>query len=497
MPATSTARPQRLDPWVGAIAVLVTVALVVTASRYGYHGDELYFLEAGRHLAWGYADQGPLTPFVARVANAVDAGSLIVLRLPSALMTGATVVLTAAMAGQLGAGRVGQRIAACCIGFSVFVVFTGHLLSTSTVDLLVWTAASYWMVRALRTGADRYWILVGAVLGVGLLNKPLPAFLGAAVLVGLAVAGPRRVLSRPQLWLGAALAVLLAAPFIIWQVAHGLPQLTVASNIASGGSTSSQPRWAIVPFQVLLVGPPLAPVWIAGLRRLFRDDAVRELRCLGWAWVLLAVVFIVTGGKPYYLGGLLPLLVGAGAAPTERWLARGSRRLRSSALSVAVALNLAATAILALPLLPASDAAAVVAVNPDVGETVGWPDLVAAVADVVHTLPNPSAVVVLTSSYAEAGALDRFGARYGLAPAYSGHNAFGYWGPPHAAPDRPVVVVDYTVTDADQYLRDCRLAARVKNSAGLDNDETDDPILVCAGVRGSWAAQWPQIRHLG
>jgi 4-amino-4-deoxy-L-arabinose transferase-like glycosyltransferase len=412
-------------------------------------------------------------------------------------MTGATIVLTAAMAAQLGAGRVGQRIAACCIAFSVFVVFTGHLLSTSTIDLLVWTAAGYGTVRALRTGADRYWILVGAVLGVGLLNKPLPAFLGAAVLFGLAVAGPRRVLGRPQLWIGAALAAVLAAPFLIWQAAHGWPQLTVASNIAGGGSTSSQPRWAIVPFQVLLVGPPLAPVWIAGLVRLFRDNTIRELRCLGWAWALLAVVFIVTGGKPYYLGGLLPVLVGAGAGPAERWLTRGHRRIRSVTLSAAVVLNLTATAILALPLLPADDAAAVVAVNPDVGETVGWPDLVATVARVVRILPDPSPVVLLTSSYAEAGALDRFGGRYGLPQAYSGHNAFGSWGPPHTTADRPVVVVDYTVAEADLYLRDCRLAARVTNSAGLTNDESDDPVLICAGVRGSWAAQWPHLRHLG
>jgi 4-amino-4-deoxy-L-arabinose transferase-like glycosyltransferase len=497
MSGTPTAASTRSDRWVGAIAGLVVVALVVTASRYGFHGDELYFVEAGRHLAWGYADQGPLTPFVARLASAVDDGSLTVLRLPSAVMTGAVVVVTAATARELGAGRMGQRIAACCVGFSVFVVFTGHLLSTSTVDLLVWTAASYWAVRALRTGADRYWIIVGAVLGVGLLNKPLPAFLGAAIVVGLAVAGPRRVLARPQLWLGGALAAVLAALFLIWQLAHGLPQLTVAHNIANGGSTSSQPRWALVPFQVLLVGPPLAPIWIAGLLRLFRDNAVRELRCLGWAWIVLAVVFVATGGKPYYLGGLLPVLVAAGAGPAERWLTRGRHGLRTVLLSAAVLLNIAGTAVLALPLLPPDDAAGVVAVNPDVGETIGWPDLVATVAQVVRTLPNPSSVVLLTSSYAEAGALDRFGGRYGLPQAYSGHNAFGYWGPPNAAADRPVVVVDYSIADADHYLLGCRLAATIDNSAGLVNDETSDTVLVCAGVRGSWAAQWPHIRHLG
>lgn len=70
------------------LAGAVAVVLVAFASGYGYHRDELYFLAAGKHLAWAYPDQGPVTPLIARAMSELSADSLTVLRLPSALAAG-------------------------------------------------------------------------------------------------------------------------------------------------------------------------------------------------------------------------------------------------------------------------------------------------------------------------------------------------------------------------------------------------------------------------
>jgi len=475
------------------LGAAVTVVLVVFAGGYGYHRDELYFLEAGHHLAWSYADQGPVTPLVARLMSDIAPGSLTVLRIPSAIAAGLVVLLTGLLAGELGGRPRARALAAACAAVGTIVLFNGHLLSTSTLDLLVWTLVSWLVVRAVRTGDNRLWPVAGVVLGLGLLNKPLPAFLAVGLLAGVLIAGPRRLLRNPWVWSGAAIALVLWSPWIAWQASNGWPQIAVSRSIAAGNSTSSQPWWAIVPFQVLLVSPVLAPVWIAGLVRLFRDPAVRPYRFLAWAWVVLAVVFMASAGKPYYLAGLLPALLGAGAVAVDGWLDRGRRGLRRGLIGIALVGSAAVSAIIALPLVPADRAGQVVATNPDVGETIGWPRFTQTIADVYRHVPG---AVILTSNYGEAGAIDRYGPALGLPHAYSGHNAFGDWGPPPNG-SAPVVAVGLDRSDIATTLRDCRLRARIDDGVGIDNDEQGAPVDVCRGPQRPWSAQWSAVKHLG
>jgi hypothetical protein len=476
-----------------ALAAVTALVLVVFAGGYGYHRDELYFLVCGEHLSWGFADQGPLTPFLAKAMNAIAPGSLTVLRTPSALMMGGTVLLTGALASELGGGRRAQLIAAACMAVASTLFIVGHLLSTTTFDLLAWTAVAWLVARELRTGDGRLWPLAGLATGLGLLNKPLIAFLLAGLGAGLLLAGPRQVLRSRWLWSGAAIAVLLWSPWLLWQAAHGWPQLDVSSSVASGGSTSSQPRWAFLPFQLLLVSPLLAPVWIAGLVALLRRPGLRRYRFFAVAWIFLAAVFLLAGGKPYYLAGLFPVLLGAGAIEVDAWLERGSARLRAGLLGGALVASGIVSAVLGLPLLPAHDAAPVVSMNSDVGETIGWPQLVATVAAVYRRAPAPA--VVFTSNYGEAGAVDRYGPELGLPHAYSGHNAFAEWGPP---PDRPAPVVAVGLDEhmLDEHFSGCRLAARVENSAGIENEERGAPVYLCAGTRRPWSRIWNELRHL-
>src|SRR5215469_3457850 len=259
-----------------AVAALLALLLVAFSGRYGYHRDELYFLACGRHLAWGYPDQPALVPLIARVMSVAAPGSLVLLRLPSAISVGLVVVLTALTAREMGARRDGQIVAAVVMASGGVLYGTGHLLSTSTFDLLAWAWIVWLVVRLLRTGNNRLWLLVGLVAGIGLLASDLVAFLMAGLVVGILVVGPRHVLRSPYLWIGGVVALALWAPYLAWQGAHGWPELAVSRSIAAGQSGTSTLRAVFIPDQLLNLGPVVAPVWVYGLIRLFRDSAVRR-----------------------------------------------------------------------------------------------------------------------------------------------------------------------------------------------------------------------------
>ncbi len=400
------------------MAGCVSAILAAFAGRYGYHRDELYFLEAGRHLAWGYPDQPPFAPLLARLMNDLASGSVTVLRLPSAIAMGAIAPLTAALARQFGGERSAQLLAAGSIGVSLVVLGAGHTLSTTTFDLLAWVLILLLVVAILRGADERLWVAVGLLAGIGLLDDDLVAFLIAGLLGAIAIAGPRCTFRSPWLWLGGIVAAAMWAPYLVWQARHGWPELTVSRGIANGASGSSTPRWLFLPEQLVIVSVFLAPVWIAGLVRLFRAPELRFARPIGWAYPLLAVVFVIAGGKVYYLAGVYPVLLAAGAEPTLSWIRRGRRRLRRVALALALALAAFSSVVIALPVTPIRDLHNT-SFEYDIDETVAWPTYVGEIATAWNGLPAPvrAHAAILTSNYGEAGAVDRYGPALGLPAA--------------------------------------------------------------------------------
>jgi 4-amino-4-deoxy-L-arabinose transferase-like glycosyltransferase len=482
-----------LSRWVGVVALIQVAALVATSTRYGYHRDEFYFIQCGAHPAFGYPDQPPLVPLLSWAMQSLAPGSLLVLRAPSALAAGLTTVLAALIAREVCGDRRAQVIAAACTACSAFALATGHVVSTTTFDLLSTTALCWLAIRAVRTGSGPCLLAAGAVAGLGVEFKPQVGLVAVVAVTALAIVGPRARLRSRWAAAGTVLAVALAAPYLIWQAQHGWPQATVAANIAG---TEEGGRVGFIPFQLIMVSPVLVPVWIVGLIAPFRRPAWRALRFAPITYVGLAVAYLVGDGSAYYLASLYPALLGLGAVPTAAWIIRS--RGRRGALGAAVVLSAAVSALIALPLLPERDlpGSATVALNVIPAETVGWPRFVDTVAAAWRRIPaaQRARTAVFADNYGEAGAVDLMGPRRGLPRAYSGHNAFSEWGRPPSTDTYALVLGYDDPRDAEPSFTGCRRLAKINDGVGLDNQEQGLAVMLCRPA-ASWAILWPRLRH--
>ncbi|MFJ2745941.1 glycosyltransferase family 39 protein [Streptomyces sp. NPDC087440] len=487
-----------LHPFATAPVVAVCAAaaglLTALSGRYGYHRDELYFLVAGDHPDWGYVDQPPLTPLLTRAFSSVFGDGPAGLRVAGTLACVVLVLLVAGVARELAGDRRAQVLAAVLAATSTFVLAVGHIVTTATYDLVAWLAIGWLFLRLLRTRDPRWWAPVGAAVGIGIQNKYLVAMLVAALLGGLAVAGPRRLLRSGWLGVGVALAVLIAWPNLWWQEQHGWPQLTVAGGIVADDGTEN--RLLFVPQQLLFLSPLYVPLCVAGWLRLWRDERVGWARAVAWAYPLLCLQVIGTGGKPYYALPLLLVLLAAGCPPVVEWLVG---RVRRGLLAGAVAVTAAMSLAVGLPVLPVSQVSWVNGINPEQGEQVGWPEFADAVAAGWAKVPpgERARSVIFTQNYGQAGALVRYGPARGLPAPYSGHMSFADWGPPPDSATGRVLVVRQRGTEggAGEFFRGCEEVGRVDNGAGVANEEQGAVVVLCAGTTGPWSTVWPRLRH--
>jgi len=473
-----------------ALLVLVAAKVGVTmavADRYGWHRDELYYLASGRHLALGYVDYPPITPLLARIDQAVFPGSLPALRLLTVLAGAIVIIVAALIARELGGNRLSQALAGLAVLISPMFVGANILFQTVSFDQLIWAVVCLLLVRLVRGGDPREWLLLGVVFGIGLETKYTVIGLGVAILIGLLATNQRKQLASRWPWLGFGLAIVVFVPNLAWQAGHHWD--SVAYTFAHRGATDGPIAYWVQQF--LLMGPQLIPLVVGGVWWMWRRE---QFRAAAVTIVAVELFFFLVGGKAYYPAPIYPLAYAAGCV----WLVEAVRQrwIRRVAVAVAVAITLVLLPI-GLPILPAKAMADswVWKARKDFADMYGWPDLVREVTTVYQQLPlaDRSSVMILASNYGEAGALDYYGR--GLPTVVSAHLTYYYWAPAHMAPS-VVIVVGYSRQYLGAFFGDIQQAATITNSYGLRNEEYGKSIWICRSPLVPLDKAWPQLKAL-
>ncbi|MFZ5785916.1 MAG: glycosyltransferase family 39 protein [Acidobacteriota bacterium] len=507
----ATLRPISLTALAAAVTLKLAIHLPLV-SRYGYFRDELYFLDLGRNLDWGYVDCAPLIGLLARLALLLG-GSLEVLRVIAALAGAGVVAMAVLLARELGGGRFAQFLAGLAVIATPIFLATSSIMTMNGFEPLFWLGCAWVIARLVRTGDSRLWLAFGLLAGLGLQNKHSMLVFGAAVALALPLTGLRRELARRWIWLGLGVALLLFLPNVLWQVANDFPTLEDLRNVRESGKNVVLAPPAFLGQQAMMVHPLLAPLWVGGLLALLAGR-LRAWRPLGLTYLFVLAVFMVMHGKDYYVAPAYPMLFAAGAVAVEAWLDRVSSPRRSTWPRVAavgwIATAGAATLPLVTPLLPPERyvayqrALGVEAQKTEVahegplpqifGDQFGWPEFAADVARVYRALPaeERARACIFANNYGEAGALSLFGPGLGLPTVISGHQNHFFWGPKGCSGE-VLIVTQSDREDLEEVCASVEQAGTHAHPWGMA--EENQPIWVCRGLEPPPAELWPRVKH--
>jgi 4-amino-4-deoxy-L-arabinose transferase-like glycosyltransferase len=493
---------------------LVSLALVtllihfLSNGGYGYFRDELYAIACSKHLAWGYVDQPPFSEFILAISGHLLGYSLFALRFLPAVCGALVAYLVGLIAFELGGARFAQTLAAIAFMIGGVYLAIDNYYSMNCYDHLFWALAIYILVRVLRGGDTRLWLLFGLVAGLGLENKYSMGFLGLGLIVGLALTSARKHFRDKWLWLGGALAAVIFLPHVLWEVHNHFPTAEFIHNVTYKKNLPMSP-WAFFRECALLVHPFTLPIWLGGLIYLFFSRKGRQFQILGWIWLTVLAILLSTHSKPYYFAPAFLILLPAGAVAVEAFLARHAWNLPKPAYLTVLVLGGILLAPLALPVLPVETFIRYqnwIGLKPSSGERgggnvrlpqiyanmFGWQEMTAQMAEIYNHLSaeEKGECVIGASNYGEAGAIDFFGKQYGLPNAISTHNNYWFWGPGDK-PGKVLLVIGGSKEGYQQMYDDVQEVAIFENPYA---QESGNPIYLCRKPRRTIQEVWPHIR---
>jgi hypothetical protein len=491
----------------GVALLLHCLANAFTA--YGYFRDELYYIACSNHPAFGYVDQPPLSIAVLTASRFLIGDSLFAIRLPAALAASATVLIAGMTARELGGGLIAQGLAAIAVIVSPVYLSMSTFYSMNCIDVLIWTGTAYALTRLIVTDRPRYWIIIGILLGLGLLNKISVLWLGAGVAAGILFSPQRRWFRTRWPWIAAGIALLLFSPYVVWNIQHDFAHLEFVRNATSrkyGGLSSGQFLFG----QFLQNQPMALPLWIAGLVFYFRHRH-NTFRPVGFVYAIPLVILLVNGhSKPEYLSPAYATLFAGGAVLAEQFAVTAARRRVLLLYVPLLIVSGAVSAPLAMPLLPVNSYiryAAVLGMRPNTAEgkklgdlpqfyadMFGWKDKAEAVAKVYNSLsPEDKAkCAIYANNYGRCAAIDFFGEKEGLPKSIGNHNNYWLWGHGQYKGGLVIILGD----DPEELKRsfDSVFIADTVSSPHCMPYENNLPITICRNLKEPIDSVWAHIK---
>jgi 4-amino-4-deoxy-L-arabinose transferase-like glycosyltransferase len=342
-----------------AAAALCLMA-AATLAHVGYAGildlapQEAYYWEWARRLDLSYFDHPPLAAWTIALTTRVLGDSERAIRLAAALHSAIFCVFYWLAARRLFGARA--ALVALGAGLAIPLFSLGQVIVTPDGPLLSgWAMALYFTVRALDEERSGWLLAAGAATGWALLGKYTAALLLPQILLVLLLdPRGRRMLRTPWPWAGAALALAVFSPVIVWNLRHDLASFAFQTEGRVSHVSFRPLRVArFVGLQALLVTPLLLLLAVEGVVQAIRRRADPAFRVCAVFSVPLLLIALAASPFLWVKGNwIAPVYPTAVAAAAALALSGGRWRRRVGLAGVGLALLGSLYAHL-VPLLPA------------------------------------------------------------------------------------------------------------------------------------------------
>ena len=368
-----------------ALAALTLVRLVVAATV-PLSPDETYYWVWSRALAAGYLDHPPMVALWIRAGTSLTGGAFaggalgIRLLAPLSVALGSWLLWDAAE--RLLPGRRAGPIATGLLN-ATLLLGVGAVTMTPDTPLLFFWVCTLWALSRVcpahiedvaGASAGTWWLAVGLFAGLAFDSKYTAGFLVLGIALWLLVAG-REWLARPWPWLGLMVGLLVMAPVLAWNAAHGWASFAKQGERIDAWRPARAVQYLgeLAGSQLGLATPLVLVLCVAGL----------VLACrLAWrgcapAWTLLvtlslpaAAVFIEHAFADRVQGNWPAIIYPAAAIAPAGLQAPAWRRLYRPAVLLGLGITgvvylQAATALLPVP----------IRFDPSALQLAGWPGL--------------------------------------------------------------------------------------------------------------------------
>lgn len=419
---------------------------LLTNTNYELHRDAYLYLAQGDHLSWGYLSVPPLTAFLSKLLRFITGDSAFAVRLFPTLIGGASVIVVNLIVREMGGRRWAMVLASLAFICSPAFLRSNMLLQPVSLNQFFWLTAFYFVVRLINTRDPKYWLYLSINFALGFLTKYAIIFLAAGFFIALLLTPSRRLLKSKYFVYGLILGVLLIMPNLVWQHNNSWPVIYHMEmlrqyhlvNVQLADFLSAQ----------LIMHLPVTFFWLTGLIYLLFYREMYKYRIVGFTFLAVLILLLLTRGKSYYTIGLYSVLFAAGGVVFEKFI---RRTIWAYASLVFMIITLSIMLPFSLPVLGHErmlefcqksieigvdmpmrwEDGQVHSLPQDYADMIGWKELAENVMHVYDLVPaaQKTHCYIYAENYGQAGAIRYYGLKNGLPEPICFHGSFIFWAP--------------------------------------------------------------------